>query len=491
MPALSKSLLKAGLVCRLRLWNSIYRKDKASPPSAADRMRMDAGIEIGRLATNLFPGGEHAFEGGADYSAASARTAALMEDESVPAVFEATFSHGNSTVRADILRRTGSAGWDLIEVKSVTDIKKEDLLYDVWFQHHLLSQAGIRLDRLFLCHINKDYTLKAEGLNLAEFFALEDITDLVKAFDDILPQVIPEFESIIANSTTAPDIAPGKFCRGCEFFDYCTADKPKFWIFYLPRISEKKWSQLTDMGIEDIADIPDDFKLTANQKRVRDHTKSRAEYIGSNLSTGLAEVTYPLYFLDFETFSSPVPMYIGTHPYEALAFQWSCHVLHEDGELNHLEYIHGDDHDPREAFLTSLLTCLGESGTIIHYSHYEKTILNKLRDAFPAYSRKIENLFGRLFDLHKIIVDNYYHPEFIGSTGIKRVLPALVPGLSYNALDIQNGDSAALAYREAISPETAPERSRQIRRQLLDYCKMDTLAMYEVWRALKAKTTER
>src|SRR6185312_464855 len=125
----------------LRPWLNLHEpveRDEAMPGSAEE-----VGQEIGRMARRLFPGGVLVEEKPGEHEAAVARTAALMADRSVPAIFEAAFERSGVRIRVDVLERRAAGWWGLCEVKSSGEMK--DHHYDdVAIQLHVLRRAGVR-----------------------------------------------------------------------------------------------------------------------------------------------------------------------------------------------------------------------------------------------------------------------------------------------------------------------------------------------------------
>jgi hypothetical protein len=207
---------------------------------------------------------------------------------------------------------------------------------------------------------------------------------------------------------------------------------------------ELRLGELTSMGIDDIFRVPDSFPLSEIQDRIRQCVKGNQEYISPELREELEDVEYPVHFLDFETLGLAIPRYAGTRPYQTIPFQWSDHVLREDGSIEHQEYLCGEDKDPREEFAETLLEALGRRGSIVTYTTYEEGIVRGLAEDFPHYSGRLLATLDRVKDLHAIIRRHYYHPEFHGSFSLKSVLPALLPEMDYTNLAVQEGQQAGL-----------------------------------------------
>ena len=133
----------------------------------------------------------------------------------------------------------------------------------------------------------------------------------------------------------------------------------------------------------------------------------------------------------------------------------------------------------------SLIEQLGQSGPVLSYSPYEKTVLNGLARFYPDLADLLAAIVDRLVDLMPITKANYYHPDMHGSWSIKAVLPTIAPELDYADLDlVSEGGQAQLAFLEMIHPDTDRRRALELREALLDYCRLDTLAMVRLARFL-------
>jgi hypothetical protein len=255
---------------------------------------------------------------------------------------------------------------------------------------------------------------------------------------------------------------------------------PEHWVMNLAGITQGKLNELAAMGIDDIRNIPSTFTLSEIQERIRRCIINGNEYLSHDLKTELEDVEYPVHFLDFETIMPAVPRYGGTRPYQTIPFQWSDHVLYEDGTIGHKEYLCDRDIDSREEFSRRLIQALGEKGTIFIYSNYETTIIKVLADQLPQFNKELNNTLDRFRDLCALIKKHYYHPGFYGSFSIKSVLPALIPEMSYKNLEIQEGGTASLEYMRLIDASLSDEEKERIKSNLLTYCGHDTMAMMKI-----------
>ncbi len=480
-PALSKSRFLAGLQCPLRLWYQCYEPHLACEVSAAKQALFDTGHEVGRLATRLYPDGILIREDHFQHEAAVCSTGKLMNDPHVPAIFEAAFFNDNVRIRADIIERVDDGSWNLVEVKSSTSVKHV-YLTDVAVQYRVLQDCGVTVNRAGILHINNHYVYDGHELNLESLFSFSDLTEQVTAMQAEIAEALKNLSEMLS-ATRAPSIKASRHCMRpylCEFWDHCTRHTPEFWVLNLNGITQERLDELVAMDVQDIRDLPDSFPLTALQNRIRTTVVHQTEYISDKLQAELTDIIYPIHFLDFETAGSAIPRYADTRPYQSVPFQWSNHILNEDGTLQHHEYLCNQDKDPREEFVASLLDSLGDGGTIFIYTTYEKGIIRQLAKYLPQYHDQLNETLERFKDLCDIIRRHYYHAKFYGSFSLKFVLPALLPDLSYDNLIIQEGNHASLEYLRMIDPATAPAEKKEIRKNLLNYCGHDTLAMVKI-----------
>ncbi len=485
---LSKSRYLSGLQCHKRLYLEIHAPGLATKPDAATQAILDMGTNLGELARQRFPGGRLVTAGYRQSQEALAQTAELLQDPTVPAIFEGAFQFNQVLIRVDVLERVGvndlgAPIWRLVEVKSSTKVKATHV-DDLTIQSYVLEGIGISLVDICLMHVNTQYVFDGRHLDLDQLFGMRSLTETVR------PRLLDVEARLAAMQTmleamSAPAIAPDEHCQSpyvCPFWAHCTHEKPARWIYHLPG-SSKTVVQLRELGIEMIDDIPDHVALTPVQRRVRENR----EWVGEGLGSALEKIVHPVHHLDFETFMPAVPKFMDTRPYQVIPTQWSNHIEQLDGTLDHAEYLARDGRDPREELAITLLESLGREGSICVYSSYERSVLERLAEDFPSLRKELKRVIARLWDLHVIIRDHYYHPAFEGSYSIKAVLPAVVPSLSYDDLVIRDGGVAACEYARMVFAVSDWIEKARIEEALLRYCERDTLAMVELRRELKKR----
>jgi predicted RecB family nuclease len=485
---ISKSKFVAGCQCVKRLYWQVHEPELAAEPDAADQAIMQQGHEVGTLARQLFPGGvEVASDGGLDQAIRTTRE--LVANREVPAIFEGVFEHDGVLVRVDVLHRRRDGRWRLIEVKSSTS-KKEEHLGDVAIQYRVLSRCGLDVGSCCLAHVNRSYLFSGGDVDPWRFFRIRNVTRQVARLQPKLTFQLRAAFTVLA-MPEAPEIAPGKHCTfpvTCEFFDRCNPPLPDDHVGYLPRLHASAERELEEMGVESIRDVPDDFELTEIQRRAATCVQTGEPWFSAELGEALSGLKYPLYFADFETINPAIPRFAGMRPYDQLAFQWSVHVQRELGTVpEHYEFLATDASDPRREFTCSLCAALGERGSAVVYSAFESQRLIELGACLPEFAERIEAIQSRLFDLLPVVRNHVYHPAFGGSFSLKAVLPALVPELTYEGMEIANGQDAGLAWESLVRGGLDQSEGERTRKALLDYCGQDTLALVRLAEMLRAR----
>ena len=474
---LSKSRYLNGLQCPRLLWIATNEPERIPEPDAATQHIFDQGHLVGELAKKLFPGGTDVPAD--DFMGNIAMTKELLQQRRP--LFEAGVLSGQIYSRADILNPVNEDEWDIIEVKSSTSVK--DINYhDVSFQKLCWEDAGLKIRKCFLACINNQYVRNGE-IDPQELFIIEDITDEVAAVSEDIRDRISDMLTVIS-SPACPEIDIGPHCSDpydCSLTE-CWDELPEHNVFTL-YYGGKKSHELYRSGILDIAHIPAGYKLNDKQRIQCDCVRNGKPYTDKEAIRQFLDVLeYPLYYLDFETFGTAIPLFDGIRPYQNIPFQFSLHVQETpEGELNHYSFLAEGRQDPRPGLLASLSKLIGGNGSIIAYNKsFEEGVLKNLGTSFPEYADWTENVVSRLTDL---IIPfrsfHYYHPSQKGSASLKSVLPAIT-GQGYSDMAIAKGDDASLAFLSITFDDVSPEEVERIRTDLLAYCKLDTEGMVRI-----------
>ncbi len=258
-------------------------------------------------------------------------------------------------------------------------------------------------------------------------------------------------------------------------------------VYDLVSINQPRLAEALDRGVRRLVDWPADLKLTARQRWQIDAARTGRERVKrSRLREFVETVRFPCWFLDYETFQTPVPLFSGTWPYQQVPFQYSIHVLHENGEMEHREFLWTDAGEPPILPLAEALRRdIGDDGSVlVWWKGFEGSRNTELAEAVPHLADFLHDLNARMVDLMEPISRGLWvHPAFGGSTSIKKVLPVVAPELAYDDLEIGHGAVATLRWKQCVVDEAPPEGidPAEAFEQLRMYCRRDTLAMVRIW----------
>ena len=482
---LSKSKYTRFCQCPKMLWLDTYHPELAVQDKALLR-RFQEGNEVGDLAMGLL--GDfvettvYTAEGKLDIPAMLKNTKKYLI-EGKKNICEAAFTKNGCYCAVDILHKT-EGGYDIYEVKSSTDIH-DVYLWDVAYQRWVLEQSGLKIVHTYIVYINNKYERQGD-IDIHKLFAIKDISEA------ILPYYSEVAAKYIAQKDE-PESELGEQCFApyeCAYWQYCARELPSPNVLDLYRISSKKAFGYMEEGVVTFDDaIKSGIPLNTTQWRQVEFEQlqlpTHIDRLG--IKSFLDTLWYPLYFLDFETFQTCIPMYDGVKPYQQVPFQYSLHYLERDGTgLEHKEFLADENSDPRRALAERLVTDIPTDACVLAYNmSFECTRLKELAEIFPDLSEKLLAIRGNVRDLLDVFRNGYvYDRAMKGSFSIKKVLPALFPNdpnLDYhNLVDVHNGGEAFLALRGMER-----EERDKLRQSLLAYCKLDTMAMVMLWQRLR------
>lgn len=480
-PLISKSRFLSGVQCHKLIWHHFHRPEDFPEPDASTQQIFDQGHEVGMLARSLFPKGTEIIRDRRSLSEILQDTQQAIKLGKP--VYEAGFIHKNLLAYSDILAPGRGGKWDLIEVKSGTSVKDVNV-WDVAFQSYVIEQSGLKIGKVQVMHLNSAYIRKGP-INPKELFTLNDVTQEARALHPKVKKKIGELIDVHSEKKS-PVIAIGPHCNDpyeCPLQEKCWQKVGSDSVLNL--VSCRKSWEWHSRGWTTLRTLPKNIyeSLTDKQKIQFECTQSGKEHVNpTEIGQFLKGIQYPVYYLDFETFQTALPMYDGTSPWQQIPFQWSLHIYKQPGKRGeHKMFLAEGTGDPRKAFLESLVDELGDSGTILVYNaSFEKSRLKECVSIFPKYKGWLENVRSRIIDL---IVPfrsfHYYHPDQVGSASIKAVLPALIEDISYEDLEIGNGSLASSEFLRVTFGDVSQSQSMKVRKALEKYCKRDTEAM--VW----------
>lgn len=477
---LSKSRILSYLQCPKRLYLEVHHRDLMQF-SASSEVAFTIGNEVGAVAQEVLMPGGILIDYDRGLRKAVDTTYKYMGELFDTTLYEATFQTQNIQVRADLLSRRQNF-IDVVEVKSSTSVK--DLYHvDCAIQYWVMEQAGCPPSKISLAHINNEFVYQGDG-NYARLFEVVDLTDQIVEHAEQVYNWVEQANETIAGDL--PHVDVGDHCYRpyeCPFIHHCWKDVKtiEYPVSQFPGLKKKQKNEIMHAGYEDVRDVPVGFIEDENLLARLSAYKTGEQIIPQALCEELSSLDYPRYYVDFETIGFAVPIWQETRPYEQLPFQWSCHTEDESGDVAHTEFLDTSGAAPMRAFCETLIDAVGETGPICVYSNYERTILKKLQLRFPNLEEALQSIIERLYDLLIPIRKHYFHRDLQGSYSIKKVLPSVVPELSYDDLEeVQDGMMAQQAYLELIHADTLHERKWALTESLLKYCKLDTYAMVKL-----------
>ncbi len=289
-----------------------------------------------------------------------------------------------------------------------------------------------------------------------------------------------DFEALIRKTASAirndERIAPivSAQCKSCEFYTTTTTSLQKsgwmecmthhFQTTEVPRREDSVFALyrtgpvddlvargrlwLRDISADELPEADPDTQAITLERR---HRLQRAEAIGKSesihiniaaIAAALRSFKFPLHFIDFETARPALPYYIGHHPYQTILFQFSHHVMEEDGSIRHAsEFLQYDPNtSPNIDAVRALKSALGaDNGTVLHWYHHERTVLREIAEEIETLQpRDAQDLLqflatlgmqkgaGRLVDFGRLMEEQVFLAGTQGSSSMKRFLPAVL-----------------------------------------------------------------
>ncbi len=477
-------------------WLWLKKHDKAKLPIVDDGLQaiFDDGKLFEEYANKLFPDAvKIGFNlGDSSYLTMPQRTTQTINSDA-QIILQGRIEAGETTCIFDVLQKTGGNMFDLFEIKSSTEVK-EDHILDLAFQTVVLENAGFIVRRIFVICVNKDYVRDGE-IDIKKMTTQSDVTDEVKSRLEITREEIKKALAII-KSSTPPDFSPrhvglDALSEWMAIYEILNPQVHPHNIYKLARLNPKLIGELEDLGVKLISDVPTSMDLHPKQKLQIQVTKEDKRIVNKEkIKEFISQIKYPLYFFDYETFCTVIPPFDGINPYQQVPFQYSIHMIENpQGELIHKEFLHTTNSNPGILLLEQLKKDIGDKGTVlVWYEPFEKGRNTELGEMFPEYAQFMTELNARIVDLMIPFSNNWFvDKDFFGSASIKKVMPALISELSYEKLAISEGETASRTWKELVFENKHAEKKEEIRRQLLEYCGMDTLAMVQLFKFLQAE----
>lgn len=489
---LSKSKYCRGLQCKKMLWLEKHKPEEKTELN--NDSVLEQGNVIHEVARYLF--GPHInIEYTENLSQMISDTYNTIESYQNAVITEASFNYKNNFCSVDILKKIGEK-YEIYEVKSSTELK-DIYINDASYQYYILTNLGLNITKCSVVIINNKY--RRHGiLELDKLFIKEDITNDVINLQDFVKENIKAINEYVKQELEPVDDIDVKCFNpySCPFFKYCTKHLPKDNIFNITNMHNSKKIKLYHEGTYLYHDL---LNSNINQKQFQQieyELYDKEDYIDSKkIQEFLDTLSYPLYFLDFETYQMPIPLYEDISPYEKIPFQYSLHYIEkENGSLKHTDFLAQPGTDPRRKLAEKLVKDIPKDTCTLAYNmSFEKNVISKLAQTYPDLSDHLMNIHDNIKDLMIPFRErHYYNKDMHGSYSIKYVLPALFPNdesLNYHNLElVHNGTEAMNKFNELVNLEG--DDLEYTKERLLKYCELDTYAMVKIFKKLKEITNK-
>jgi len=487
---LSKSKYCQGIQCKKILWLNKYKPEERSELNNDNIL--ENGTKVGEIAKYLF--GEYInIEFNDNLSEMLKDTQNVINNNLNAVITEASFNYESNFCSVDILIKKDN-NYEIYEVKSSTELK-DIYLDDISYQRYVLTNLGYNVTKTSIVHINSKYIRNGE-LELDKLFTIEDVTDITISKQEELKENIKDINEYM-KQTDEPIQDISLNCHNpytCPYFEYCTKHLPNQNVFKVREMHMTKKMDLyhnNKYRYEDLLNEKINYKY---KQQIEFELYDKEPIINKDkVKEFLDNLYYPLYFLDFETYQQPIPMYDGISPYMQIPFQYSLHYIKEENsKLEHTDFLAEPNIDPRRLLAERLVEDIPKDSCILAYNmKFEKMVIRNLANLYVDLSDHLMNIHDNMQDLMVVFKKrDYYTKEMYGSYSIKYVLPALFPDdpeLDYHNLDlIHNGAEASGNY--ANLGEYSQEEQDKIKNALLKYCELDTYAMVKIWQKLNEVT---
>ncbi len=518
--------------CAKNVWIKWHQPEVYAkyPKSEFEQALGKLGDDVEKLAREYFTASTKGYLIERHEEGAQALTKKLMT-EKVPLIFQGVFATEHYLAATDVLKWNAETGlYDMYEIKMSSSYnaetgsfedevfgdddesneahpkekkvnKKKELQYeyDIAFQINVIEACGVRIGRAYLMRLDKEY-VRIGALDLEKLFTIEDKTEKVEALKEMAlgeMKIAYTYLSALALPEGSCDCYYRGRSRHCTTFPAHTPHVPDYSVHDINRIgnSAAYLRELLSEGVLDMADVPRDSRLMPKKvkgkvslprklNQVTVHQSKEPIVDLQGIKNELEKISFPIYFLDYETSPTPIPRFSLYRPYQQIVFQYSLHVLKSaESELEHYEELIFDG-DPSERIAESLASHIGDRGTIVvWFKRFENGRNHELARLVPSHKVFLESVIARTYDLMDIVDQQHYvHQDFKGKSSIKNVLPVLVPALSYENLAVKNGMDAMEGYRQIVHGELQGAELEQKKKDMLLYCERDSIAMYEIWK---------
>jgi hypothetical protein len=472
--------------CAKRLYLDYHYPKKAPDPGETQTMIAEVGAELVELASSAFPKGVAIDP--AD-KAAVATTEKLCKEKRPQVVFHGRFRDSGIEIGCDILISSGDGTLDLFEVKAGVTIKPRHIM-DLALQVHVLEKLGYKVRRTSIIHLNRRYLHDGGKHPVHELFKNVDASARVRRHVGKIESMLKTFQQTLDDDSTL-ELPTGSWCRAplnCPYLSRCAGEGPDYPLVELPNLSRSQVDGMHQEAIEEIQSLDAERPgLTPIQRRVVRAVQSEALTVEPRVFHELAECSYPMHFVWFENLLEVMPRFAHTRPWQKIPFAWHRILLKGEGKPEHASFITDGKEDTRAKFVHTLLDATIGAHTLFFFPHDVEDRLRELVEDLTgedkARARALLN--SPFLEMQALLRNGTYHPEFHGEFDLPTLATALVKGIKYDDLDIQNADQCGAAIRKIANTRTRAATRTKLQESLGEWMRRQAEAMHGIWLRLQ------
>ena len=418
-------------------------------------------------------------------------------------IYQPSFVVDGLFCKSDLLVKNEQWTYDLREVKAKSSVRKktkdapllDDMVSDISFQHYILTRTlwDKYSGKCFFVHLNKEY-VKQWPIDYDQLIIKDEVTQEIMTDGHIEQLLISLKECFVLSKEELDKKSP--YISG-DYLTYYGKSTPEWSVFNIPRIwrslpnfVEQNKMFINDLDENDVMNLmTKKWAPTATSQYVELRKQWKQTIVDKQLVVEeLNTLQFPLYFYDYETVSTPVPVFEGSSPRQQVVVQYSCHRIDEDGTITHTESLIKNSENENKRIIEQLVSDLNnwkQWSYVVRYKWFENSRNKELAEQYPEYAEALLAINEKTFDLMEIFSKLYYFDKrFKGSSSIKKVLPVLTD-ISYANLAVNNWSIAAQILWKLAKGEVDSNDIEEVTANLLEYCKQDTWAMVAIYRKLQ------
>ena len=404
------------------------------------------------------------------------KTSTLIKEPDTRTIYNAHFQFQNTQVKCDILKKRNKK-WSVYLIK--TSPKNHQL--ECSLIRFILKKLKLPFHKIYILHPCK-YEKKTPQLDSQNLIQQKEIQPSNASY---ISSILKSIKSTYRNKE-CPKATLGKHClspQPCIHKQLCWGKTLENTLFQQKGMAISDKINLSNQGIQSLKEAANLLTLSDKQKIQFKTEESNTPHLKEGeVSSFLKQLSYPLYFLDFETFQPPLPIHNHTKSHDDIPFLYSLHIQSSKySNLIHNYYFADPGKDPRKEMCQNLCKIISAEGSIITYNSYLETkILRDFKNLYPEYQTKLNRLISNIVDMNKLFTNqSIYIKGMKGSLSLKSIYAAFFPQTSYPKHIPKDGKEASILYTFLIH-KIGSSSYLKAKENLIDYCSFDTYTMAKI-----------